>query len=189
MNKTTIFTQLDTILRDTINVKLHKKLDKLKDLLLENLDPEHHTIALDILELHSYDTKTILKLNATRKTRTKREIDPEIRCMARIGLGNQCSRSRTDDCVFCKSHHLSRPYGRIDAREPPEKKMAKRRGRRSKNDKEYTIEDLDMNRYVQAIMININDEQYLMDQNNVLYQFNSNHEIVGHVTGDKVEWY
>lgn len=189
MNQTTIFSQLDTILKDTINIKLKKKLDKLKGLLLEDLDSEYHEVALEILDLHSYDTRTILKLNATRKTRTKREIDPSTRCMARIGLGYQCSRSVTDNSVFCKSHYLSRPYGRIDAPEPPEKKMAKRRGRRSKNDKEYTIDEIDMTRYVQAIMLNINGESYLMDQNNVLYQFNSNNEIVGHVTDDKVEWY
>jgi hypothetical protein len=190
MNQTEFFSQLDTILREATNAKLKKKLDKLRDLLLEYLDPAYHAVALEVLDLHRYDARTILKLNATRKIRTKRDIDPVTRCMARIGLGNQCSRSRTSSSsVYCKSHYLSRPYGRIDVSEPPEKKMAKRRGRRSRSDKDYTIEDLDMDRYVQAIFFNINDEPYLMDQNNVLYQFNSNNEIVGHIVDGKVEWY
>lgn len=189
MNRTAVFAEFDVVLREATNAKLSKKLSKLRDQVLENLDPEYHELATDIMDLYSYNSRTVLKLNATRKTRTKREIDPVTRCMARIGLGTQCSRSRTDESEFCKSHHTSRPYGRIDVPEPPEKKMAKRRGRRSKNDKEYTIDDLDMNRYVQAILININDESYLMDQNNVLYQFNSNNEIIGHVIDDKVEWY
>lgn len=189
MNQTTIFEQLDTILRDATNAKLHKKLDKLKETLLEHLDPKYHATVLEILDLYNYDTRTVLKLTAARKTRNKRDIDPLIRCLARIGLGNQCSRSRTDDSVFCKSHNLSRPYGRIDDPEPPEKRMAKRRGRRSKHDKDYTVEDLDMDLYVQAILININEEPYLMDQNNVLYRFNGGNEIVGFVTDDKVEWY
>lgn len=189
MNQTAVFAQFDDILREATNYKLNKKLDKLRGMLLENLDEQFHEEARAVLELNQYEIRTVLKLTSSRKSRTKREIDPTTRCMARIGLGSQCSRSRTDRTDFCKSHLISRPYGRIDTPEPSEKKMAKRRGRRSKYDKEYTIDDLDVNRYVQAILININDEPYLMDENNILYQFNSNNEIVGHIINDKVEWY
>lgn len=181
---------LDSVLHDTINKKLRKKLQKLESQLKSCISEEYHDFIDTVLETHTYDVRTVLKLNTTRKSRTKREIDPATRCMARIGLGNQCSRSRmSNDCDYCKSHHLSRPYGRIDVPEPMEKKMAKRRGRRSKHDKNYTIDDLDINKYVQAILIYINDDPYLLDQNNILYQFNSNNEIVGYVVDEKVEWY
>ena len=57
------------------------------------------------------------------------------------------------------------------------------------SDKKYNIEDLDMGKYVQAILIKINDESYLLDQNNLLYKFNNNNEIVGTLIDDQVEWY
>lgn len=190
MNKTSVFMNLDNILNDAINKKLQKKLDKLVTQLKSCVSEEHHDFIDTLVQSHTYNVRTVLKLNTTRKSRTKREIVPETRCMARIGLGNQCSRSRMDkDYDYCKSHYMSRPYGRIDVPEPVEKKMAKRRGRRSKNDKNYTIDDLDIDKYVQAILININDEPYLLDQNNILYQFNGNNEIVGYVEDEKVEWY
>jgi len=189
MNRTTLFTDIDNAIRDITNAKLQKKLEKLKTIVLEKLDPEYHAIVSEIIDLYSYDARTVLKLSTGRRIRSKREIDSDVRCMARIGLGNQCSRSRTSKTVFCKSHDISRPYGRIDVAEQSEQKIAKRRGRRSKTDKAYSISDLDMSLYVQAILIYLNNEPFLMDQNNVLYQYNSNNEIVGQVVDDKVVWY
>lgn len=189
MNQTQLFTQFDKLLNDAINAKIKKKLDKLQSQILDLLDPEYHQVAKDCITSHSYSTRIALKLTATRKARVKREIDPDTRCLARIGLGSQCSRSRINESLFCKSHSIFRRYGQIDIPEPLEKKIAKRRGRRSNKEKEYTIDDLDMDQYVQAILLNINDEPYLLDQNNILYQFNSNNEIVGHLVDEKVEWY
>jgi hypothetical protein len=202
MNQTKVFNEFGTILRDAVNTKLLRKLNTLRDQVMDLLDEKEYDSVADILFRHNYEVRTVLKLNAVKKTRTKREIDPENQCLARIGLGAQCSRSRVGvgvgvgvggdagaDEVFCKSHKQSRPYGRVDVYEQPETKMTKRRGRRSKNDKEYTIENLDVSKYVQAILLNINDEPYLMDQNNILYQFNGNNEIVGCVVDDQVEWY
>lgn len=190
MNQTDVFTCFDNVLKDAVNAKLQKKLDKLESIL--NTELQGHIDADLIHKLvqgQRYDIRTTLKLIAARKARVKRDIDPNTRCLARIGLGTQCSRSRMDNADFCKSHHISRPYGQIGMPEMPNKKIAKRRGRRSKYDRDYTVDDLDMDKYVQAILIHIGDEPYLMDQNNVLYQFNSNNEIVGHVNNDKVEWY
>lgn len=187
MNRTKVFSYLDGILKDTINIKLQKKLDKLQEEILKNLPDNQHDIALEIINRYRYEARTVLKINAAKRSR-KRVIESSTKCMARIGLGTQCSRSRADNSEFCKSHLVSRHYGRIDTTEPPGK-MAKRRGRRGKSGKEYTVEDLDLDSYVQAILININGESYLMDQNNILYQFNSNNEIVGKVTDGKVEWF
>ena len=189
MNKTNFFNYLDNTLKDAINSKLQKKLSKLQDTILENLPTEYHQVALEVIDRHRYEARTVLKINAAKRSRSKRDIEPSTKCMARIGLGAQCSRSRANGSDYCKSHEASRPYGRIDMSEPPGKKMAKRRGRRSKAGKEYTVEDLDLDSYVQAILIDINGESYLMDQNNILYQFNSNNEIVGRVVDGKVEWF
>ncbi len=189
MNQTAIYLIIDQLLKDAANSKLRKKLDKLREVLTETLDEEYHEEVFRLLDDQSYDIRTTLQLGPVRKSRTKKELEPEIRCMARIGLGTQCSRSRTDDMDYCKSHMLSLPYGRIDMPEELEKKITKRRGRRCKAEKECSIEDLDMGKYVQAILITIDGGPYLLDQNNVLYHFNTNNEIAGTIVGDQIEWY
>lgn len=190
MNQTKVFSSFDTLLQDATNSKLQKKLNKFESQVRDALpDDVNFDIIRQIIDNQRYDIRTTLKLTTSRRSRTKKEIDPAIRCMARIGLGTQCSRSRIDMDDYCKSHQLSLPYGRIDSLDAPDKKIAKRRGRRSKNEKEYTIEDLDMNKYVQAILIKIDDDPYLLDQNNVLFQFNNNNEIAGSVNGEQVDWY
>lgn len=190
MNQTSIFSDIDTILKDAVNAKLERKLDKLASLILNSVDNEHHSSIKTILEKQRYSIRTTLKLNAVRKSRTKKEVESDIRCMARIGLGTQCSRSKSSNNTdYCKSHLISLPYGRIDQPEPSGQVISKRRGRRSKNEKEYNISNLDMNKYVQSILINIDSQPYLLDQNNILYQFNNKNEIVGTVVNDVVEWY
>ena len=189
MNNILAFDAVDTLLNSAVNAKLVKKLDRLEKLLLQALDTEHYGLVKQIMNDNTYNIRTTLKINTVRKTRSKKDILPDTRCMARIGLGTQCSRSKMNHSDYCKSHYISLPYGRIDSTEAIEKKVAKKRGRRCKTDKQYKVEDLDMNKYVQAILIKINDESYLLDQNNVLYKFNTNNEIVGTLIDDQVEWY
>jgi hypothetical protein len=197
MNQTKIFSVLDEILHDAINSKLRYKFAKTLELISKTITD---TKLLDIIKLQfneqCYDVRTALKLSIVRKTRSKRTVDPKARCMARIGLGAQCSRSRIGNSEHCRSHQMSLPYGRCDIPEVPEKKLAKRRGRRSKNNKEYNISDLDMGKYVQAILIKIENKDsqentsYLLDQNDVLYHFNGNNEIAGRlINNEHVEWY
>ena len=109
--------------------------------------------------------------------------------MARIGLGLQCSRSRMAGEEYCKSHKSSLPYGRIDQTPDEHKKMVRKRGRRGKNIKEYSLDDLDMDKYVQAILVKIDGVPYLQDVNNVLYQYNSDNIIVGYSENNLVHWY
>ena len=189
MNHILAFDAVDTLLNSAINSKLEKKLDKLEKQLLQALEPEYFALVKQIMSDNTYNIRTTLKINTVRKTRSKKDILPNTRCMARIGLGTQCSRSKMHNSDYCKSHYISLPYGRIDSTESIEKKVAKKRGRRCKTDKQYKVEDLDMDKYVQAILIKINDESYLLDQNNVLYKFNTNNEIVGTLVDDQVEWY
>lgn len=195
MNQTKIFATFNQILHDAVNRKLSRKFSKAMDIIEKHItDPILLDKIRSLFDEQRYEVRTVLKLNVVRKTRTKREIDPDIRCMARIGLGTQCSRSRIDRSDYCKSHQVSLPYGRADSPESLEKKIAKRRGRRSKNDKDYNIKDLDMDKYVQAILIKVEHKNgcksYLLDQNDVLYQFNSNNEIAGYlVNNDHIEWY
>ena len=197
MNQTKAFSTFDEILHDAINCKLHAKFTKALEVIKKSITDEAVLEQFEALcEEQCYDVRTVLKLNVVRKTRSKRTVDRDIRCMARIGLGSQCSRSRIGASEYCRSHQLSIPYGRSDIPESPEKKIAKRRGRRSKTDTEYDISDLDIDKYVQAILIKVENkddkesQSYLLDQNDVLYQFNSHNEIMGClVNHEQVEWY
>jgi hypothetical protein len=195
MNQLPVFNCLNNILKDVTNLKLQDKLSNLEDLLKIDYDGPHLETMLKLLQDQKYEIRTVLKLVSARKTRTKKDINPETRCMARIGLGTQCSRSHMNDSKYCKSHILSLPYGNIHDPEI-ETKIVKKRGRQSKVDKEYTVDELDMNKYVQALLIVIEDKPYLLDQNNILYQHDTNNVIVGRLVDDdscignvRVEWY
>jgi hypothetical protein len=182
MNHTTIFNEIGKILLDAVNAKLAKKLQRLQTLSLEQACPDQHNVIMDIISSHSYDARITLRLALLRRSRTKKETQPDSRCLARIGLGMQCSRSHLESSDYCRSHQVSRPYGRIDR---PESDHATR-VRRGKADT-HQIADLDMDKYVQAILINIDSNSYYMDQNGILY-YTENNEIAGIVT-DEVEWY
>jgi hypothetical protein len=204
MNQIKIFSVLDVILKDAINQKLQVKLDKLEQTLRTQLSQSPNLeVILQLLQEQKYEARTVLKLTGVRKTRTKKEINSDTRCMARIGLGTQCSRSRIVDPTarpdiidYCKSHMMSLPYGRIDVPDNSEQKIAKKRGRRSAVEKKYDIEELDMTKYVNALLIQIEDKPYLVDQNNVIYQYNASNVIAGRLVDEesgtedvRVEWY
>ena len=189
MNQIPGFSEFDIILNDAINTKFQKKMDKLLKTVLSQVDFENLSLIKQIFSENNYNIRSSLKLNTARKTRVKKDISPCTRCLARIGLGTQCSRSKMNNSAFCKSHFISLPYGRIDGPEIADKKISKKRGRRCKTNKAYDIEDLDMHLYVQSILIKINDESYLLDQNNILYKFNNLNEIVGSLVDDQVKWY
>ena len=131
----------------------------------------------------------MITLTQTKKPRVKKDILLQKRCVAKIGLGSQCSRSLVEGNDYCHSHMVALPYGRIDHSEVSETKMMKKRGRRGKNTKEYTVEDLDLTKYVQSILVKIDETPYLLDQHNVLFHYNTDNEIVGYIKDEKVHWY
>jgi hypothetical protein len=66
-------------------------------------------------------------------------------------------------------------------------KVYVQRGRKKNN--AVTLADLDITKYVQAVVITINEEQYFMDQNNLLFKYNNVNEIVGHIVNQEVQWF
>lgn len=195
------FRVMDDLIKEATNLKLQVMLAELKAACEREFrgNSELLLAVWDALSLQEYEARTTLKLTAVRKTRVKKELAPECRCMARIGLGSQCSRSRIADSRYCKSHTASLPYGTI-GEDPPEKQLARKRGRKKKATKEYSRDDLDMSKYVHAMVVQVptghGDEikDFLVDQNNVLYQYDGTNVIVGRLieTGPNelgVEWY
>ena len=124
-----------------------------------------------------------------KKPRQKRDVAPDLRCLARTGLSTQCTRSRVEGTEFCKSHSAVLPYGKIDEPVPIKTKIGQRRGRKARKNKKYELEDLDISRYIQASIINIDGNVFIQDENGILYEYNTDNLIIGRVTDSKIIWY
>lgn len=131
------------------------------------------------------------KKKINNKQQIKKEDKPK--CMARIASGEQCHRSRNTDKSedFCTCHEKHCPYGRIDG--PFEGKflnVPKKRGPKFKNSKEYKLEELDHDLYIQTQLLKIDGKCFLIDINNgILFSNDNNCEIVGRRMKNEIHWY
>jgi len=155
---------------------------------LKNFLTEEEVIRTNLKELvdsFRYPAQLNLRTKAVKKTRQK-IFPPDVQqCYGRIGNYSRCSRKAINNSELCRIHLTSLPYGRMDEDVPH---MNKRRGRKGHLNKTYTLEDLDQSLYIQAIVVMINGEPYLMDENGILYHFNANNEIVGRQIHGEVFW-
>lgn len=191
IQETNFFKAVKTQLEQKLNATLLRKLEEFKIQLLTVLTPEEKA-RIDITELFSqvsFPIRVNLCTYQVKKNRQRNKVSDDHRCLARIGLGKQCSRSRIKNCDYCKSHSLSLPYGRIDG--PLEGKLleiGKKKGRKPK-EKEFTLDDLDLSKYIQAMMITIDGATLVQDENGVLYTYDAENKIVGRAMEDEIEWY
>lgn len=154
----------------------------------DNLKKNHLKLEKTDLKLE----KKELKKKGPKPKRNKKDVKEKPRCIARIANGNQCRRFKNPktDSGFCSCHETHCPHGRIDG--PLGGKfinIPKKRGPKSKNIKDYTVDDLDTDLYIQCKLIKVDQKLYLIDSLGLLY-FNNNHgEIVGRRVGDEIHWY
>jgi len=114
------------------------------------------------------------------------------KCMARIASGLQCRRCRnpTSESDFCTCHEKHCPYGRIDG--PFEGKflnIPKKRGPKFKHMKEYKLEELNQDLYIQTELVNIDGKCYLIEENGLLFTNDNNCEIVARRVENEIHWY
>ena len=112
--------------------------------------------------------------------------------MARIANGEQCRRSCNPDSHgdLCSCHEKHCPHGRIDG--PLEGKflnIPKKRGPKFKNNKDYTVEDLNTDLYIQTELIKIDQNLFLLDSFGLLYSNDKQGEIIGRRVKDEIHWY
>lgn len=174
---------------DEINRKLKIRLNELESILCEN-NPSHVELIKATILKHGYPLKCVLRLDMEKRKRIKKEIDNDIRCMARTGAGSQCRRpiilnDAESDSKHCLSHVHSLPYGNIDE-EMPVPIITKKRGKRGKS-KQFDTKDLNQDLYVQSVLVHIEDVPYLIDEHDVLYSFKNENEIIGYVKSDNDE--
>ena len=191
---THFFGSVQTILQERINDAVKRKLENFK-IQLSNVLTNKELEYINVNRIVD-STKTYIEINLrpchVKKDRTKKVISEDKRCMARIGSGGQCTRSKLDDIDFCKSHQKKLPYGHIDG--PLDENFTKltvpsSRGRNKPLGKKYTLDDLDINKYLQAIVITIDGKLYLHDEHGMLYNYDDKVQIIGRVTEDRIEWY
>jgi hypothetical protein len=179
------------VLNQLVQEKLNRRLDEIYDHLFEIMTPEERErINLKLhVDSYRYPMQLNLRPHPVKKPRIKKTLPTHDQCLGRIGNRRQCSRKKINNTNFCRIHNNSLPYGRIDNELDGNLiKMNKRRGRKGRTSKSYTLDDLDHKLYVQAIVVVIDNEPFLLDENDVLYMFNANNEIVGRQLDNEVHW-
>ena len=122
----------------------------------------------DVLQKYNID---ILNIGAKFgvKKRNRRILPLDKQCMGRKLDGKQCTRGRKDNSEFCKSHLNKLPFGRIDddylVKEPS------KRGRKRKNNVS------NCNKYIVTHIEEIDGNNYLVDNNNMVYSFDVNNPL------------
>lgn len=115
------------------------------------------------------------------------------RCMARIHDNTQCTRKcKNDSIMLCGSHQNSLPYGRIDDDEITQTKHNEKKSNnhKKKNHDHYDPENIDLSLYVKTAIININGIEYLIDENNIIYEYNDTNTILGQkLHNNQIKWF
>lgn len=102
------------------------------------------------------------------------------RCVARIHDKTQCTRKCKDiHTRLCGSHMNSLPYGRIDDAGVFKDSYRKMRGRKNKSNHDDSSGAVDLSKYIKTETIIIDDKEFLIDQNNLLFDTSENHTLVG----------
>lgn len=191
LQKTHFFSMINHLLNKLVQEKLTRRMDEIYTNLQEILtEDELEQVNLnELFNEYKYPVQLDLRPQSIKKQRVKTDIPNDERCFGRIGNKSRCSRRQVEHTDLCRIHNNSLPYGRIDGELDGKLiKMNKRRGRKSRANKEYKLEDLDHSKYVQAIVVVIDGNPYLMDENDILYEFNADNEIVGRQIDNEVHW-
>jgi len=183
MDNTQLHIQMENYTEAEVNRKLKLRLREL-ELALMRLYPADAGIITDIVTKYSYPVTSTLRLDIEKKTRKKRELPIEMRCEARTGNNTQCRRPKGSGNIYCLSHQHTLPHGNINKTQPLTERITGKRGRKKKNKEVFKTEDLDKTKYIQAVLVEIGDTPYLVDENHIIYKYGGDNIIVGHINGD-----
>lgn len=117
-------------------------------------------------------------------------IDHE-RCMARIHDKTQCTRKcKTPHTKLCGSHSNSIPYGRIDDQELITDSYRKSKGKMSSSKSDKGTDMVDLDQYIKTESIIIDDKEFLIDDNNLIFDTNIDHTIIGlKINENQYQWF
>ena len=68
----------------------------------------------DLLKfIYDFDGITLTKEDFVKRKRTKSSVPTYLRCNAKRACGEQCTRKKKEDSIFCGTHDKNRPHGVI----------------------------------------------------------------------------
>jgi len=108
-----LYYKMEKIVNDRTKQSVAKFKDDLRNKILELGLSELPGIADFVGYLYDYDIPAITKDDLVQKKRTQNTVPPGNRCIAKRQNGEQCSRSRRNDCEFCGTHFKGTPHGLI----------------------------------------------------------------------------
>lgn len=177
-------------------------MDRYNRLITEIFDKSNY---IQQLEIPSYDEHIIKSLSFLINVKINQqfsalktlhsETDKNKRCYARIHNSARCSRhTKNEDTDFCGSHINSLPYGRIDEDQPElgqltAKKTRGRKAIKARNRLNTELDQIDLNDYIKTQVINISGNEYLIDENDVIFANDNNNTIVGRKKNNTYEWF
>jgi hypothetical protein len=164
MNGTSVYALLDRYIESETNRKVNIQLDELIETLIANGIPSK--IVHEAVKSQRYPVQSVLRLETEKKKRRKKNQQQN------QNQQNQNQQNQNQSCGEDDSQKQIQP---------------KKRGRRGKG-KQINIENLDQAKYVQAILMKIGDISYLVDENDIVYNFNQNNEIVGYIKEEQIYW-
>jgi len=172
---------LNSRLIENTNAFLHQIYESLTDAEKMKLDKQ---MSLELLSKMMPYVKISLTTEKSSMCSSKR-------CMARVGQGTQCSRSKQTSEEYCTAHLKSVPHGRID--EPfqgklnlPKKLKSDRSGRKKVID---SMEGLNESEFIKTRKLHFEGNDYLVDENGIFYSMDWTHNIVAQVRDNKVYWF
>jgi hypothetical protein len=166
-----------------------------------NIQCDDHNFIDKLQVLAEYQVITQRKImyglmhNEEKKWHTCDEKDKNSQniCIARIHNGGQCSRKcKNDNVEFCGSHLHSLPYGRVDEEPQNLNKLVekKTRGRKSKNKSNVELSQIDLANYIKTQSIFIDETEYLIDENGIVYENDHTNTIVAIKIGEtEYQWF
>ena len=64
--------------------------------------------------IYAYEGMSITKEDLQRRKRVKNVVPLQCRCCAKRANGEQCTRRRKDESIFCGTHIKGTPHGKMD---------------------------------------------------------------------------
>lgn len=183
--------KIETRTRDKLIQYIHWYLNKCYK--LANPSDRERLSTVNWLDLIPHFSVNLVKheRQVKKPVRSRKKIDATLQCQARTGKGTQCIRARRDSADYCKTHQYSLPHGRFDQPAPIKSKSSKR-GRKKKNQKIWTFDELYKNDYIKTQPAKIEYDgrviDVLVDEHMFIYDKDS-YKIIAREVDNEIHWY
>ena len=113
-------------MENRINKKIESYVDDFKQSITDFIATKDFDCKYEIINyINSYNGLSLTKEDFVKRKRVKNVVPHYDRCTAKKASGEQCTRRKLKECVFCGTHNKSQPYGVISATEESEPTIKK----------------------------------------------------------------